>query len=263
MPSRFDARPVNIGPGAAPRWVEVAPDVAAGTLEHGQVHLWLLPLQEAAPPRGGDHAATLAIQELERARRYRFPIDRDRFVRSRTLLRQILGAYVGVPPEGLVFDHGPAGKPSLVADGAGSAVEFNLSHSGGYAVLGVTRGHAIGVDVEVLRPVPDFEQIARSQFKPSEVDQLLALPPDRRLAGFFAGWTRKEAYSKAIGAGLSLALDHFEVSLDPDSPALIRSVGGSMAASASWSLWGFEAYEGVWVAVVVEGSSRSLCTYLR
>lgn len=229
----------------------------AAELGDAHVHLWLLSLE--VPPCGLTPVlALLDRAETQRYRSFAAPSHASRFAMARAMLRVLLGAYTRQTPETLCFDQGGAGKPRLAASLTDVNVDFNVSHSGNVAVVGITRGHRIGVDVEVVRTVPDHERIAHGNFAPAEYEQLMALAPERRLAGFFAGWTRKEAYVKAIGSGLSAPLDRFEVTLDPDAPAALSSIDGSAEAAAGWSLWGFESSDGVWVAAAADAAGLEL-----
>jgi 4'-phosphopantetheinyl transferase len=156
----------------------------------------------------------------------------------------VLARYLDRAPATLRFDYGPRGKPLL----PGTPLSFNLSHSADRALLAVTREARLGVDIERIRPV-DHERIARRFFAPAEAARLAALPERRRAAAFFAGWTRKEAFMKAVGEGLSLPLDSFEVSLD--GPAvLLRAAAG---VATDWSLLELHVPEGFTAALALEG----------
>jgi 4'-phosphopantetheinyl transferase len=214
-----------------------------------EVHVWLVPLEQP------DHVkeemeSFLDDGERERRGRYVHDVHRDRFCVGRGLLRILLGDYTGRSPEQVRFSYGENGKPVL-ADGP--AMAFNMSHSGAWGLLGVTRAAAVGVDIEAIRSVPEFEDIARAHFAPGEVDALTRLPGDRRQDGFFACWTRKEAFVKMTGEGLAMALDQFEVSVDPDGPAALRSVRGSVTDAQACALWSFRPVPGFWGAVAAQG----------
>ena len=232
-------------------WTMADAAVVAGSLDADEVHAWLIDLDAPAP---GDRPPTeyLSDDEHARAARFRFDDHRRRFATARGLMRWLLAHYTGSDPAALRFGHGPAGKPALLAAPAAADLAFNLSHSGGHALLGVARGMALGVDIESVRAVPDSASIASSLFATAEVQALQALPLPRRSEGFFACWTRKEAYVKALGGGLSVPLDGFEVSVDPDAPAALRSIGGSPGAAAGWTLWGERLGCGAWCAVAVD-----------
>lgn len=156
-------------------------------------------------------ALTLSAEEWERARRFRFSRDRDRFTAARGVLRLILTRYLSGDPARLRFAYAPFGKPSL---DSGGELRFNVAHSDEWALFAVTRGREVGVDVERIRPDFATEEIAERFYSGMEVAALRALPPRERAVGFFVCWTRKEAYLKARGEGLSVPLASFSVSLD-------------------------------------------------
>ena len=229
------------------------------SLPAGEVHVWRaeldrLELVERCYP-------TLADEEKERARRFHFKKDRDHFVIGRGALRAILAGYLKERPEGLSFGYGPYGKPYLVPEDR-SDLRFNLSHSRGLALVAVTRGRELGIDVEGIRPEVMEEQLAERFFSPGEVAALQALPASQKADGFFNCWTRKEAYVKARGEGLSLPLDQFDVSLAPGVPAALLQV--RLAASEAnrevsrWTMLAIEPGAGFKAAVVVERSDWRL-----
>jgi 4'-phosphopantetheinyl transferase len=232
-------------------WRRAAATAVAGGLAPDEVHAWLVDLDQ--PPRpASELAALLSDDERERAARFHFASHRQQFEVARGLLRWLLGHYTGVAPEALRFALGSAGKPALAGAAVASGIGFNLSHSGGRALLGVARGMAIGVDIEAVRAVPESEAIANSLFASTEVEALRNLPAERRVDGFFACWTRKEAYVKAVGGGLAVPLHAFAVSVDPDAAAELGSIAGSQAAAAAWTLWGGRVAADAWAAIAVD-----------
>lgn len=196
--------------------------------------VWIAGLAAAHDPA---HAALLAPDEVRRADRYLSATVRRRFITGRALLRIILSDYLETPPGALVFDYGPRGKPALGGRWAGAALRFNLAHSADCLVLGITWGRALGVDVEHTRAVLDRDQIAAQFFSPAEVAAYHATPDALKPDAFFTAWTRKEAYLKARGDGLALALDSFDVTLHPTDPArLLRAADDD---PARWALHTF------------------------
>ena len=155
--------------------------------------------------------------ELVRAERFYFDEDRIHFIVGRGFLRCTLASYFGVQPKQLRFTYNAFGKPNLDLP-SGSWLKFNLSHAGKLALLAVTAGRELGVDLELIRPGMAQELIPEQFFSPSEVESLRGLPEEHQDAAFFACWTRKEAYVKAKGKGLSIPLDEFDVSLAPEYP---------------------------------------------
>ena len=221
------------------------------TLPAEEVHLWRVDLASVAEQKRWDDI--LSVDERARATRFHFSRDRQYFTATRALLRTILGGYLDSDPQALRFQYSEKEKPSLTAPQSGNPVEFNVSHSGDVALLAFARGRDIGVDVERLRENFDHEAIARRFFSEQEQRQLAALAPADRYHGFFRCWTRKEAYIKARGTGLSLPLRQFDVSLKPgDLNALLATRPESSEAS-QWVLRDVSAGEGYVGAVCVQG----------
>jgi 4'-phosphopantetheinyl transferase len=206
-------------------------------------------------PLEGELDAALELltpDERERARRFVFDVHRRRFAVARAGLRRVLAGHLGADPAALRFVEGAHGKPAL----AGGELEFNLSHSHELAVVGVTRLAPIGVDVEHLRHVDGALRIAETHFAPSERAALAAAPAAERDLVFMRGWTRKEAFIKAIGEGLSHPLQRFELTLD-DAPRFV-TIDGDVAAAARWSLFSFEPAPGYLAAVAAPWPSAEL-----
>ena len=202
----------------------------------GEIHLWTIPL-EPPPERVAALRRLLTADETARADRFHFDHHRRRFTVGRGALRELLAAYLDAAPDDLHFVYGEKGKPFL--DGpaaAGDDLRFNLSNSHELALVAVGVGRELGVDVEHLRPMPDGEQIAERFFSRTERLELAGLPASRRDEGFFNCWTRKEAYLKAMGDGLTVALDRFDVTLAPSQPPRLLALDGSAQAAARWSL---------------------------
>lgn len=185
-----------------PAFVAAAPGSRA--LAANEVHVWAVPLDGDPTPYDG----LLCPAEEDRLARFRFADHRRRYQISHGALRQILGGYLDQDPRAVVFRHGPRGKPYLEGDG----LAFNLSHSGQLALVAVAP-EEIGVDVEKVRRLESLTQIAERHFSEREFGALDGLVGDARELAFYRCWTRKEAYIKALGEGLSMALDSFEVSI--------------------------------------------------
>jgi len=163
----------------------------------GEVHLWALALDLGDTDLARLREA-LAPDERARAARMRRPHD-SRFVAARGQLREILGRYRGVPPAGLRFAYGPSGKPRLLPEGP---LRFNVSHCEDDALVAVSTGRDLGVDLERVRDDVDWEEIAEQLFSEEERAALGSLPAPWRRSSFFATWTQKEALLKALGCGL-------------------------------------------------------------
>lgn len=194
--------------------------------------------------------STLSADEAERAARFRFEVDKNRFIVAHGALRKILGRYLNCDPAELTFSINQYGKPALV----NSALEFNLSHSGDFVLIAVTQGRKIGVDVERIRQGISSHVIAQQYFSKAEVAELQALPIEQRESAFFKCWTRKEAYIKAQGLGLALPLESFDVSLTPNQPAILRATRPDSQESARWALRSLDVDPNYAGAVAVEGA---------
>jgi 4'-phosphopantetheinyl transferase len=199
------------------------------------VHVWASSLDK--PLEGlPSLELTLSPDERERAGRFHFELDRNRFIAGRGMLRAILSSYLEIEPAQLSFAYSPRGKPALTGLTGDRALHFNLAHSGGLILIAVTRVCALGIDVERIGPASDAEDIAREFFSPREAEELRALPMDRRTVAFFNLWTRKEAWLKATGEGLSDTLREIEISLLPGEPPRVLAISGNPQAAADWTL---------------------------
>jgi 4'-phosphopantetheinyl transferase len=195
--------------------------------------------------------ALLSQDERARAQRFLFDRDRRRFAVARGALRVLLGYCLHVPGDEIRFGYSPTGKPQLTGVGDGQGVHFNVSHSGDLALIALCAREEPGVDVELVRELRDMERIVRRFFCPEEVEQWLELPDDLRTRAFFDCWTRKEAYVKALGAGLQLSLDAFQVFFRPgETPGInVRDDGGERP----WSIFDVSPSERYAGALAIRG----------
>lgn len=216
------------------------------SLEAGTVHVWRVALVQE-DDQLERFRTTLEADELERAGRFHFEKHRRHFIVARGFLRSVISRYLRTQPEALRFEYGPYGKPALASE---HVLRFNLSHSHEIALLAVAVDAELGVDVEHIRADFASEDIARRFFSRAEVEVFNALQQKEQVAAFFRCWTRKEAYIKAIGKGLSQALDAFDVTLAPGvEPRLLRTEGDD---AARWWMSDVEVGEGYAGALVVE-----------
>jgi 4'-phosphopantetheinyl transferase len=195
-------------------------------------HLWKIDLRCEST---AEMNASLSRDEHDRAARFHFEKDRQRFRIAHASLRIILGRYLDLAPASLAFAQTEYGKPFLINHEA-AGVHFNLSHSKDLALVSVTREREVGVDIEFMRSNFATIDVAEHFFSVAEVYTLTGLDPDHRTQGFFNCWTRKEAYIKARGEGLSLALDSFDVSLAPDVPVALLQTRFDPTDVSRWSL---------------------------
>jgi 4'-phosphopantetheinyl transferase len=221
-------------------------------LPDDEVHLWRVDLEAI----GADEARwqkVLSSDESTRAARFHFARDRQHFVAARSWLRTILGGYLATDPSDLTFSYSKKEKPSLGQAFTASGVTFNVSHSGGIALLAFTRGREIGVDVEKVRRDFNLEGIARRFFSAHEQQQLATLPDEKKPEAFFRCWTRKEAYIKATGEGLSLPLHQFDVSIAAGDTEALLATRPDDSEVALWSLRDAPAGAGYAAALCVRG----------
>ena len=207
--------------------------VASGFILRGRdVHVWSVRTDdgEAEVPR---FRLVLSPPERDRAAKFRFKGLRNGFILGRGALRLLLGRYLDICPDAVQFRYGGNQKPALAPE---HRVKFNVSHSGGLAVFAFTLDREIGVDVEQIRSVPDMTAIAKRFFCLEEAADLMSLAASERARAFFRCWTRKEAYVKALGNGLSEPLDSFRVTVNPDVPAGLVHVAHDSRAAKLWTL---------------------------
>ena len=217
------------------------------------VDVWLGSLEQ--PPAIVESLRNLlSMDERARAARFHFEKDRRHFIVARGGLRKLLGGYLGIAPAIIRFDYADHGKPSLADEILPqlTPLRFNLAHSGGLAVYAFTGLGEIGVDLEQIKPEFTGNDIARRFFSAAEVASLDQLAPEARALAFFTCWTRKEAFIKANGLGLSLGLDQFDVTLSPDEPAALLGTRWDENEAARWSLRALEIGQGFVGAVAVE-----------
>jgi len=239
-------------------WASPSRD-ADWSLSYNQGHLWRVPLIQ--PPHCiEDLQATLSPDEHGRAERLINKKQRDRYIITRSALRQILARYLSLPASHIRFQYSEHGKPKIDfhsgqhgkqvkddqcheysasgKDLRGHTIQFNVSHSHDLAIIAVSTGHGVGVDVEYLhRPaIMDRMKIAERMFSTAEKRALGSFPKSQRDRAFLACWTRKEAVIKALGTGLFHRLDRFDVSVDPDEPARLLGTRWESDDAPCWTM---------------------------
>ena len=200
-----------------------------------EIHIWRIKL-DLPPEEVARLEKQLSTEECERCRRFRFATDQRRFIIRRAALRRLLAAGLKIVPEAVQFKPGAHGKPVVCEETDACDLQFNCSHSGDWALIAIARGIELGVDLEQHKDLPDAGDLATRFFSASEIRELAGLPPSQKTVGFFNCWTRKEAFVKAIGLGLSFPLGCFSVSLATDKPATIVSVPAECGAINQWSM---------------------------
>jgi 4'-phosphopantetheinyl transferase len=202
----------------------------------------------------------LAGPERERLARFHFAADARREAVSRGALRVLLGGYLGLPPEELAFATEAKGKPVLAGAAPGERIEFNVSHSGEWVLLAFARGRRVGIDLERWREI-EAEQILRDFFLPEELEEWRQWPEAGRPAAFFGAWTLKEAYLKALGAGLAKPLRSFRVRIGPGVPAALAWCAEDDRAPDRWSLVPLEVAPGYSAALAAENEISGVASF--
>ena len=201
------------------------------TAMRSQLHVWRVPLSlpETTAAR---LKKCLSPEELEKSRQFHFEKDQSRFVIARGALRTILGSYLNERPENLAFVYGTFGKPFLSDSSDTRGIQFNLSHCSDLALVAVGSPHRIGVDVELVRELPEMETIAEHYFNREERASIGSADGETKSRLFFHIWTRREAAAKARGLDLSAALSDLEIPLYPPGAGACLQQKGECA----WSL---------------------------
>lgn len=206
----------------------------------GEVHIWRFRLDI-----WGDClerlAELLSEDEADRASRYRFDRDRRRFIVHRALVRLVIAGLINASPRRLAFELLPAGKPTIKSE---AGLEFNSSDTAELGVVAAAIGSPLGIDVEWVRSDMDHLRVAERFFSSAERRALQAVVLQQRSKAFFLAWTRKEAYIKALGAGLSLPLNRFDVSLTPGEPARLLAAGDGLPGPDEWQLMNLDVGHG-------------------
>ncbi|AMV26379.1 4'-phosphopantetheinyl transferase psf-1 [Gemmata sp. SH-PL17] len=231
---------VRVLVGTCPAEFDRAPD-------RNEVRAWTVDL--ARPPIPADELfQRLTAEEQTRALRYKIAKAREQFSIGRGLLRELLGACLNVAPRTVPLAYLPSGKPVLTEE---TGLHFNVTHTDGIAVIAVS-WHRVGVDVERVRIVENEDGLVRRYFSPAEGAAYRALPERHRRAGFFRGWTTKEAVIKAAGATVACLAD-FDVELDPERPPCVNAVRDPQLTGPGWVLAEWTAQTDAAIAIAVEG----------
>lgn len=231
-------------------------DIAAieylADLPEGVVHLWKRHLDATAAEVSASYQL-LSAEEAERARRFLVDRPRNAFVLTRGTLRALLGRYLDSGPHSIRFRYEAHGKPLLEE---ASNLSFNVSHTDGLALIGVVRGRRIGVDVEKVNQETEVGNLAERFFSESERQDLRRLRGDELRAAFFRVWTRKEAYIKATGEGLSLPLHQFDVSFSVGDRDALRATRPDASEAEQWTISDVAVQSGYAAAVAIAVSGQ-------
>ncbi len=248
-------RPVRAAGADRQSWqrAPVSPEISPNGL-----HIWRVSLEV---PWSWNFDEALSLDDRMRADRFRFESDRRRFCVARASLRLILGRYLKAKPGRLQFDFGDYGKPFLAERKTSQGIRFNLSHSHRLALIAIARDREVGVDIEFMRPNFVTDEVVKHFFSRAEVEAFTSVSPAFKTQSFFNCWTRKEAYIKARGEGLSCSLDEFDVSLAPGAPAALLNSRLDSKETSRWRLQDLFPAPGYAATVAVEGGFSQLALW--
>jgi 4'-phosphopantetheinyl transferase len=218
-------------------------------LSEDDVHIWRADL-EIDEYAQRSFLTLLSPDEKNRAQKFRFARDSRNFIAARGILRSLIGRYLAINPAQVSIQYSKFGKPCIANN---NFLQFNISHSQNLALLAFTKRFTIGIDVEFVNPEIEAKDIAVNFFAKNEIVSLHALPEKQQALGFFNCWTRKEAFIKAVGEGLSFPLDKFEVSLEPGKPAKLLATDWDPKAISKWSMYSMSPGENFVGCLVIEG----------
>ena len=221
-------------------------------LSNNNVQVWQVTLEQDATTLAQLHDL-LNPEERQRAARFYFPADQRRYTVGRGILRLLLGYYLQTAPTQIHFVYNPYGKPELALSNEAPPLHFNLSHSGEMALYAFALQRPLGIDIERAKPDLAWRDLARHVFSAYEQQVLETLPTAEQLPAFYRGWTRKEAYIKARGMGLSLALDQFDVTIQADQPARLLATRDEPQEATRWTLCDLPCPTGYAAALAVAG----------
>ncbi len=226
-----------------------------------EVEVWWVPL-DRGPEERLRLEAVLSADERERADRFRTEKLRTRYCVAHGVLRHVLAAKLGRAPADFGFECGQAGKPAISSRHGPAAPHFNLSHSEDMALIAISGHQPVGIDIERHRKGIDVTMLAERYFAPGEARQIRSLPGTQQTHAFLVCWTRKEAYLKATGAGLSAALDSFEVSVRSGETPRLLTVAGDPQAASRWHLadLGNDDYAAT-LAIEAPGAKTTMCRF--
>ena len=221
----------------------------------GEIHVWRIEL--AAASSDPAHAALLSRDEQKRAARLLCEHKRARFIAGRSALRRLLGTYLGALPQTLVFRYGPHGKPALDRAASDAVIRFNFSHSEDLALLAVAVEREVGIDIEYRHRDISVAPFSRHVLSENETAALQRFPAERRQQALLTAWTRKEAYVKALGEGLSRSLTSFSAGIADDAPA-VRQLEDANGEPRSWKFTPLAVHPDYLACVAAPGSDWTL-----
>ena len=229
------------------------------TFPQGRIDVYSVRLDE--PSTSVSEAPVLSPDERARSRRFHFERDQIHFSRCRSALRELLAGYLAIPAVEIRFEYLSSGKPQLTSEQNPRALQFNVSHSANMGLIAIGGEHRLGVDIEKIRADVDTVALAERFFSLRERAGLQDLPDRLRVPAFFACWTRKEAFLKATGHGLSFPLADFSVSTHPEEDPKLEEMCGNVEVKKKWFLSDLKPIDGFRAAVAIESSKLQLETF--
>lgn len=229
-------------------------------LDVDHVHIWRASLKPS-PATIVQCQLVLSEDEMARANRLHSDTHRQRAIITRGIVRRILCQYLDMAPTEVMFQTTRYGKPYIVPAQNQRGVMFNISHSEDMLLVGIARGHSIGVDVEAIRPLSGLRGLSRMAFSQREQQSFAILPVRRQIPTFFGMWTQKEAFVKAIGTGLSFGLQTVEVMLDTERHAALLRIDNQRIRVSDWTIKRVRPRRGYIGAVVVHGTRMTFKHY--
>jgi len=227
------------------------------TLANQEAHVWCANLDYSTADLA-HFFALLSSKEKDRAQRFHFAVHRNRFTAARGLLRTLLGRYLQLPPQAIEFAYNEHGKPKLVTH---PTLQFNLSHSQNVALFAFAYNFDLGIDIEFKKESRDLDGIAQRFFSTNESALLHSLTGAAKTQAFFNGWTRKEAFLKALGLGLSYPLKQVEVSMAATQPAQFIALHDKDLQLTDWFIYELKPLANYAAALVVKGKLLNLKTW--
>ncbi len=226
-----------------------------GVLTHNKVHVWQACL-DVTTSQIEYFTKILAPDERIRANKYLFTKDRQYFIAARGILRSLLAQYLNILPGKIIFNYGPTGKPKVAMPS--TSLQFNLSHSGSTALYAMSWDMTLGIDIEISKKGFSLESMASIVFSTQEQLKLKTYPATQRMTVFLRGWTRKEAFIKAIGEGLSFPLKRIEVPFEKDIKDTQINVKHDTGSESHARLYCLESFSGHAAALVINGVPASV-----
>jgi 4'-phosphopantetheinyl transferase len=233
--------------------VDACAHTALGNLWTNDVHLWVA-RTDHAHEYSYLFSPILSSDERHRAERYKSPEEAAQFIITRGILRTILSHYAGVNPDQLTFQYTLYGKPYLEPEPDAPQIHFNVSHSHACTLYAITQDRQVGIDLEYDRELPYLDQLVARYFSPREQQQWKQLAPDHQRSAAIRGWTRKEAYIKAVGLGFAHSINDIEIAFLPDSPASGHLIESPGYGASSWYVFSLDVIPGYHATLVVEAS---------